>query len=96
MAIQSFADIYTEELFTTGKAHKRARWHGVRKIALRKLDMLHYAHTLEDLRSPPANRLEALKGTLKGYYSSRINEQWRTVFVWTPQGPAQVRIVDYH
>jgi proteic killer suppression protein len=58
--------------------------------------MLDYAADLTDLASPPGNRLEALKGSLSGFHSIRINERWRIVFRWTPQGPSQVDIVDYH
>ena len=57
--------------------------------------MLDYARALDDLSSPPGNRLEALKGSLKGYYSIRINEQWRIVFKWTSEGPSEVDIRDY-
>jgi toxin HigB-1 len=57
--------------------------------------MLHAAHALGDLRAPPGNRLEALKGSA-GFYSIRINDQWRIVFRWTPSGPADVKIMDYH
>lgn len=58
--------------------------------------MLQAASVLDDLRAPPANRLEALKGDRAGQYSIRINDQWRICFVWTEQGPAEVEIVDYH
>lgn len=58
--------------------------------------MLEAAGALDDLRSPPGNRLEALKGDRKGQHSVRINDQWRICFVWTPQGPDRVEIVDYH
>ena len=58
--------------------------------------MMHYAAELGDLRSPPDNRLEALKRDLKGYHSIRINDQWRIVFRWTEAGPQEVVIVDYH
>ena len=58
--------------------------------------MLHYAFKLSDLRSPPGNRLEALKGKLDGCYSIRINDQWRVVFEWTGEGPSRVRVADYH
>ena len=57
--------------------------------------MLHYAKELSDLRSPPSNRLESLKGDLKGLYSIRINNQWRIVFEWDYE-PFNVRILDYH
>ena len=80
-------------------------WHGVvsrrlprdiQQIALRKLFMLDKAQTLDDLRIPPANRLEPLKNERKGQHSIRINDQWRICFVWTERGPARVEIVDYH
>ena len=58
--------------------------------------MLDYAEILTDLASPPGNRLEALKGDLRGLYSIRINDQWRIVFRWTASGPADVDIRDYH
>ncbi len=69
---------------------------GIEKQALRKLDMLHNARALGDLRAPPANRLEALAGDRRGQYSIRINDQWRICFIWTEEGPANVEIVDYH
>lgn len=58
--------------------------------------MLDYAETLMDLSSPPGNRLEALKGELRGLHSIRINDQWRVVFRWTTSGPEDVDILDYH
>ena len=58
--------------------------------------MLDYAAALTDLASPPGNRLEALKGGLRGFHSIRINDQWRLVFRWTDSGPTQVDIRDYH
>lgn len=66
------------------------------KVARRKLAMLEAAVELNDLRIPPANHLEALKGNRKGQYSIRINRQWRVCFVWTEKGPSEVEIVDYH
>jgi toxin HigB-1 len=65
-------------------------------VALRKLDMLDAATRLADLRSPPGNQLEALKGDRAGQHSIRINRQWRLCFRWTPNGPEEVEIVDYH
>jgi len=65
-------------------------------VALRKLDMLNAAIVLDDLRSPPGNHLETLRGDRKGQHSIRINEQFRICFVWTTTGPAKVEIVDYH
>jgi proteic killer suppression protein len=58
--------------------------------------MLHYAKTLADLRSPPGNRLEALRGDLRGRHSVRVSDQWRVVFRWTDAGPVGVDVVDYH
>jgi proteic killer suppression protein len=66
------------------------------RVATRKLAQLDAAETLEFLRSPPGNRLEALKGDRKGQYSIRINDQFRLCFRWTPGGPADVELVDYH
>jgi len=66
------------------------------KVARRKLVMLDAADVLDALRSPPGNRLEALKGDLSGKHSIRINDQWRIVFRWTDVGPEDVEIVDYH
>jgi len=68
----------------------------IERVALRKLAMLDAAELLEDLRIPPGNRLEALKGDRAGQYSIRINQQWRICFIWTAAGPEDVEIVDYH
>lgn len=65
-------------------------------MALRKLAILDAAASLGDLRAPPGNRLEALKGGRRGQHSIRINDQWRICFVWTEAGPEDVEIVDYH
>lgn len=96
MAIQSFASRPIEQFFRTGRAPKRAGWAAATRVATRKLDMLDYAHELTDLASPPGNRLEALKGELRGLHSIRVNSQWRIVFRWTPAGPSNVDIIDYH
>ncbi len=95
--IVSFGDQATEALFH-GAADRRARRfpRDIVKVSLRKFDMLAAAISLEDLRVPPGNRLESLKGDLKGKHSIRVNDQWRIVFRWTPQGPAEVRLIDYH
>jgi proteic killer suppression protein len=69
---------------------------GIKKQALRKLDMLNAATMLKDLLSPPGNRLETLSGSRRGQHSIRINDQWRVCFVWTAEGPTDVEIVDYH
>jgi len=66
------------------------------RVAVRKVAMLEAAKILDDLRAPPANRLEVLKGDRAGQHSIRINGQWRICFIWTDNGPEQVEIVDYH
>ena len=95
--IVSFGDAATEALYH-GSADRRTRRfpRDIMKASLRKLDMLAAAVTLDDLRALPGNRLEALKGDLKGEHSIRANDQWRIVFRWTPQGAAEVRLIDYH
>lgn len=92
--ILSFADEDTERLFRGGAC--AARWRSFQRIAQRKLDMLDAAVRLSDLRSPPGNRLEALKGDRKGQWSIRINDQWRLCFRWDGDGPEDVEVVDYH
>jgi proteic killer suppression protein len=72
------------------------RFRAVETVATRKLAMLDAANTLDFLRSPPGNRLEALKGNRAGQWSIRLNDQWRVCFAWTEAGPAGVEIVDYH
>ena len=96
MAIQSFSDADTEKFFLTGQLGKRVGWASIGRIARRKLDMIHYAARLDDLKAPPGNRLESLSGDSKGFHSIRINEQWRIVFRWTGAGTYEVRITDYH
>jgi proteic killer suppression protein len=91
--IQSFKCSDTQELFTAGKSRRFAN---IKATAERKLQMLDSAVTLEFLRSPPGNRLEALSGDRAGQHSIRINDQWRVCFVWTAEGPKEVEIVDYH
>lgn len=74
------------------------RFRAIERVARRKLAMLDAAERLDDLKSPPGNRLEALKGRRDGQYSIRINDQWRICFEWPKdsQGPTNVQIVDYH
>ena len=95
MVIRSFQDSDVAAFFKNGKVSQKKGWTDVRAIVRRKLDMLHYASELKDLRSPPGNRLESLRGDLQGCYSIRINDQWRIVFKWNNQ-PYDVRIIDYH
>ncbi len=95
MVIRSFKDEDIEVFFRRGIQPRKKGWASAYKIAKRKLDMLDYAKELKDLRSPPGNHLESLFGDLQGYYSIRINDQWRIVFGWDQQ-PYDVCIVDYH
>jgi toxin HigB-1 len=92
--IVSFANRETDRLFREDMCS--AQWRAFKSAAFRKLDMLNAAVGLDDLRSPPGNRLEALKADRKGQFSIRINQQWRICFRWTENGPEQVEIVDYH
>jgi toxin HigB-1 len=92
--IRSYRDARTEAV-AKGKASKRFPPDLVKRAVL-KLTALEYATSLDDLRSPPGNRLEALKGSRKGQHSIRINDQWRICFVWTAAGSEQVEITDYH
>ena len=96
MPIQNFSDKTTEEFFKTGRLKPKTKWASVERVAKRKLDMVHYASKLTDLKAPPNNHLEALKRDLKGYHSIRINDQWRVIFRWTSAGASEVRIDDYH
>ncbi len=94
--IESFSDKSTERFFVSGTIRKSAGWRSVSAVAKRKLDMMHYARKLSDLRSPPGNKLEQLKGDWKGWTSIRINDQWRIVFRWREKGPEDVATEDYH
>ena len=92
--IQSFADRETERIWNGRRSRKLPG--NIQPIALRKLRILNQARVLQDLRVPPGNRLEALKGDRDGQHSIRINRQWRICFVWSGGGPRNVEIVDYH
>jgi proteic killer suppression protein len=92
--IIGLSDAKTERFFRDGDCP--ARWRAIAKIAARKLDMLDAAPTLETLRSPPGNRLEALRENRTGQFSIRVNDRWRVCFVWTEAGPDRVELVDYH
>ena len=95
--IESFGDPATEDLFHNRRT-RRARSFPPEIIgtALRKLDVLDNAHRLQDLRVPPGNRLEGLKGNLRGFHSIRVNEQWRIIFRWAESSARQVTLTDYH
>lgn len=96
--IRSFANDGTEDVFNgrNTKAARRACPRGLWRIAARKLDRLDSVETLEELRIPPGNRLEALAGDRDGQYSLRVNNQYRVCFRWSELGPQTVEIVDYH
>ena len=91
--IHSFGDRDTEAVFA-GRCH--AKWRAMRTAAERKLQLLDSAEELADLRSPPGNRLEKLRGDRSGEHSIRINDQWRICFCWSDGGAHDVVIVDYH
>jgi len=95
--VVSFGNRLAEDLFDDRQSKAvRAFPPELRRIARRKLLYLHDAAELRDLRVPPGNRLEGLKGNLKGLHSIRINEQWRVVFHWRDGNAAEVQVVDYH
>jgi proteic killer suppression protein len=96
VAIRSFARRQVADFFFDGKRPTREGWFAVAGVVRRKLDMLDYAQRLDDLRSPPGNRLEALHGDLSGLHSVRVNDQWRVIFRWTDDGPEDVDVADYH
>ena len=93
MTIRSFRCADTEALY---QGLRPRRFRNIEATAERKLQMLDAAQELKDLRAPPGNRLEALLGDRAGWHSIRINDQWRVCFTWTPLGPENVEIVDYH
>ncbi len=90
--IKHFSDDDTADLFETRRSR---RWKSIESVALRKLDQLDVAVSLNDLRVPPGNRLEALSGDRKGQHSI-INDQYRLCFVWTDDGVRDVELADYH
>lgn len=91
--IQSFADRETEAVYLTGKSR---RWGKIARIAARRLQAVDFASAIEDLVNPPGNRLEKLKGDRKGFWSIRINGQFRICFRWDGKDAWDVEIVDYH
>ena len=92
--IKSFKDNETEKLYQRVYTKRLPR--GVQRIALRKLRMLNNAKSLQDLRSPPGNRLEKLRGDRQGQHAIRINDQWRICFEWHENDAYEVEITDYH
>ncbi|QDZ40188.1 type II toxin-antitoxin system RelE/ParE family toxin [Euhalothece natronophila Z-M001] len=92
--IRNFKDKETEKIFNRRKSRKLPS--EIQQVALRKLRMLNRAETLQDLRVPPANRLERLTGDRQNQYSIRVNNQWRICFKWEEGNAIDVEIVDYH
>lgn len=92
--IKSFADKETEKIF--GREFSRKLPSDIQRIVRRKLEVLDAAESLNDLRVPPSNRLEKLKGSRSHQYSLRINDQWRICFEWRGEDAYQVEVVDYH
>lgn len=93
MAIRSFRCIDTQIIY---EGRKSKRFKNIESAAQRKLQMLDNAVELRDLASPPGSCLESLIGNRAGQHSIRINDQWRVCFIWTPDGPEEVEIIDYH
>jgi proteic killer suppression protein len=96
--IQAFGNLGTEDIFNgiNSKSARKVCPQVLWNIAARKLDQLDSAERLDDLRIPPGNRLERLKGDREGQHSIRINDQYRIIFFWEETGPDEVEIVDYH
>ena len=95
--IESFADRLAEDLFDNRRSKAVLRFPpALIRTARRKLLYLHDAPAIGDLREPPGNRLEALKGHWKGFHSIRVNDQWRVVFRWHDGNAYEVQVIDYH
>ena len=92
--ILSFADKESEKIFNLEFSRKLPR--EIQERAYHKLVAIHEAESLENLRNPPGNRLELLRGDLDGFHSIRINQQWRIIFRWEGNSAAEVKIADYH
>jgi proteic killer suppression protein len=92
--IKDFGDKETEKIWKGDRSRKLPN--EIQGVARRKLRMLNNAQNLKDLKVPPANFLEKLKGNLMAYHSIRINDQWRIVFIWSGNNATQVQIKDYH
>lgn len=92
--ILNFGDLETEKIWL-GNVSKKLPF-DIQNVARRKLRMLHNSIDITDLRIPPANRLEKLKGNLDGFYSIRINNKYRIIFIWENGNSSKVQITDYH
>lgn len=95
--IASFGDRATEDLYHGRKTSRVRRFPpDIVASALRKMDVIRAAHRLQDLRSPPGNRLETLSGNYEGFHSIRVNQQWRLVFRWENDSAYELSLTDYH
>ena len=92
--IAGFGDKESEKIFRLEFSRKLPR--EIQERAYHKLVAIHEAESLDNLRNPPGNRLEALRGSLDGFHSIRINNQWRIIFRWEASGASEVKITDYH
>lgn len=92
--IKSFGDKETEQIWNGFRSLKLP--FEIQEIARRKLRMINSSQDINDMRIPPANHLEKLKGGLSDYYSVRINERWRVIFIWQDNNATKVKIIDYH
>lgn len=92
--IKTFGDKETEKIWIGNYSKKLPNQ--IQRIARRKLRMINNAQNINDLRIPPANRLEKLKGDLSKYYSIRINNRWRIIFIWKSNNAIETQIIDYH
>ncbi len=94
MVIRSFGDKLTARIWN--ESYVKSLDRALQRTTLRKLELIHAARDVEDLRIPPGNRLERLKGNRAGQYSIRVNDQWRICFVWRDGAADHVQLVDYH
>lgn len=95
--IESFGDSETSDLYHGRNTNRVRRFPPeIKRIAIRKLDVLNAAQALDDLREPPGNRLKLMKGEYAGYHSIRINDQWRIIFQWRNNDAYSVSLTDYH
>jgi proteic killer suppression protein len=95
--IESFGDSATSDLYHGRNTNRVRRFPPeIKRLAIRKLDVLNAAQTLDDLREPLGNRLKSLKGEFAGYHSIRVNDQWRIVFQWQNNNAYSVSFIDYH
>jgi proteic killer suppression protein len=92
--ILSFGDRFTREFWETGRSRRIPG--NLNRVALRKLAQIHIAKSLDDVRTPPRNHLEALRGDRQGQHSIRVNDQWRICFTWREGNDYEVEIVDFH